>query len=383
MKNHTILLDGNQAISYGAKLARPQVVPIYPITPQTSIAEKITEFHFNGEINIELITVESEHSAMSAAVSAALTGVRVFTATSSQGLLLMHEMLHYAAGARAPIVMANVNRTISSPWGFWPDQTDSLSQRDTGWIQYYSESAQESLDTVLQAYRVAEQVMLPVMVVHEAFYVSHSLEPVSIPSQELVDAYLAPYSPEIYLDPAIGSSWGNVVDQEMYCRHRYDMDQAMVKAITVAQSADQEWQELTGRNWGIVESYRLEGAQVALVTFGSISGTAREAVDQMRESGLAIGLLKIRLFRPLPVEAIKQHLSGIPQVIVLERNYSPGTGGILHQELKAALYGINNLQAVYGALTGVGGLNVSVGTIIGVVRDILQTRPQADHIWVR
>src|SRR5660397_122762 len=167
--------------------ARPQVVPIYPITPQTPIAEKISDLQLSGEFNVDLMTVESEHSAMSACITASLTGARVFTATASQGLLLMHEMLHFAAGARTPIVMVNVNRTVASPWGFWPDQTDSLSQRDTGWIQYYVESAQEALDSVLQAFRVAEQVLVPTMVNLDAFYVSHALEPVLIPTQDLVD----------------------------------------------------------------------------------------------------------------------------------------------------------------------------------------------------
>src|SRR5680860_1608718 len=178
-----LLLSGNHAVSYGAMRARPEVVPIYPITPQTPIAEKISDLQLSGEFNVDLMTVESEHSAMSACITASLTGARVFTATASQGLLLMHEMLHFAAGARTPIVMVNVNRTVASPWGFWPDQTDSLSQRDTGWVQYYTENGQESLDTVIQAFKVAEQVGLPTMVVHEAFYISHSMEPVVVPGQ--------------------------------------------------------------------------------------------------------------------------------------------------------------------------------------------------------
>src|SRR3990170_9064970 len=179
-----MLLTGNYAVAWGARLARPKVVPVYPITPQTPVLELLTEFQAAGEFDAEIITPESEHSVMAACIPASLAGVRVFTATASQGLLLMHELLHYASGARAPIVMANVNRTVASPWAFWPDQTHSLSQRDTGWIQYYVETAQEALDTVIQAFRVAEAVGLPAMVNLDAFYVSHALEPVLVPSQE-------------------------------------------------------------------------------------------------------------------------------------------------------------------------------------------------------
>src|SRR5512146_2725167 len=219
-----MLLTGNHAVAWAARLARPKVVPVYPITPQTPILEKLTEFQAAGEFDAEIITPESEHSVMAACIPASLAGVRVFTATASQGLLLMHELLHYAAGARAPIVMANVNRTVASPWAFWPDQTDSLAQRDTGWIQFYTESAQESLDTVLHGFRIAEQVMLPVMVNHDAFYVSHSLEPVSVPPQSLVDDFLPPYAPTHRLTTDHVESWGNVVTQDMFYRHRQDME---------------------------------------------------------------------------------------------------------------------------------------------------------------
>jgi pyruvate/2-oxoacid:ferredoxin oxidoreductase alpha subunit len=214
-------------VAWAARLARPKVVPVYPITPQTPVLEQLTAFQAEGQFDAEIITPESEHSVMSACIPASLAGVRVFTATASQGLLLMHELLHYASGARAPIVMANVNRTVASPWAFWPDQTDSLAQRDTGWIQFYVETAQEALDSVIQAYRVAEQVLLPAMVNLDAFYVSHSLEPVSVPAQALVDAYLPPFAPPQRLDTAHPSSWGNVVTQDMFYRHRQDIEAAM------------------------------------------------------------------------------------------------------------------------------------------------------------
>jgi pyruvate/2-oxoacid:ferredoxin oxidoreductase alpha subunit len=379
-----MLLTGNHAVSYGVMLARPKVIPVYPITPQTPILEKLSELQVLGELDADIMTPESEHSAMAACITASLSGVRVFTASASQGLMLMHEMLHYASGARAPIVMANVNRTIGSPWGFWPDQTDSLAQRDTGWIQYYTESSQESLDTVIQAFKTAEQVSLPAMVIHEAFYVSHSLEPVEIPSQALVDQYLPPFQPEHMLDPSRGESWGNVVNQDMYYRHRQGLGEAMDKVPEASILADREWQTLTGRGYGIIEEYRCEGAELVIVTMGSMAGTARETVDNMRKSGLSIGLVKVKLFRPFPVETLRLALVGIPKAIVLDRNFSPGVGGILHQELKAALYGMAAAPEIYGYLAGVGGLNVSPAKIEEFVCMALkEEKPSINSIWVR
>jgi pyruvate/2-oxoacid:ferredoxin oxidoreductase alpha subunit len=378
-----MLLTGNHAVAWAARLARPKVVPLYPITPQTPILEKITEFQADGEFDAEVITPESEHSVMAACIPASLAGVRVFTATASQGLLLMHELLHYASGARAPIVMVNVNWTVASPWAFWPDQTDSLSQRDTGWIQYYSESPQESLDTVIQAFRVAEQVLLPVMVNHDAFYVSHALEPVRVPAQETVDAFLPPYAPEHRLDTAKVESWGNVVTQDMFYRHRQALGAAMDEVAAAALDADREWRELTGRGYGVIERYRCEGAHTVIVTMGSMCGTARDAVDVMRAAGRAVGLLKVRLFRPLPTQALRAALAGVPEVLVLDRNHSPGHGGVLHQELRAALYGMPGAPRIHGYLAGVGGVNVSPDKIAEFVRMAGASEARADSVWVR
>lgn len=379
---HTrLLLSGNHAVSYAVKLARPNVMPVYPITPQTPILEKITEFHAGGEMTGEIMTMESEHSVMAAAITASLTGVRVFTATASQGLLLMHEMLHYAAGARAPIVMANVNRTLGSPWGFWPDQTDSLAQRDVGWIQYYCENGQESHDTTLQAFRVAEQVLLPVMVVHEAFYVSHAMEAVDIVSQQQVDAYLPPFNPPHRLDPQIGESWGNTVSQTMFQNHRRDMGEAMERVLEVGKQADRELQELVGRGYGILEQYRCEGAEFIIATMGSMTGTVRDVVDELRAAGVSIGLLKIRLFRPFPVADLREALAGVPKVMVLDRNFAPGTGGVLFQELKAALYGLAGAPEIHGYLAGVGGTNVSPSAIKEMVQCAMGEKPSVNSVW--
>jgi pyruvate/2-oxoacid:ferredoxin oxidoreductase alpha subunit len=378
-----VLLTGNHAVAWAARLARPKVAPVYPITPQTPVLELLTEFQARGEFDAEIITVESEHSVMSACIPASLAGVRVFTATASQGLLLMHELLHYAAGARAPIVMANVNRTVASPWAFWPDQTDSLAQRDTGWIQFYVESAQEALDTVLQAYRVAEQVLLPAMVNLDAFYVSHAMEPVSIPAQALVDAYLPSFDPPHRLDPARPESWGNVVSQDMFYRHRQAAEHSMARVPQLAADADRDWAERTGRSWGVVERYRCDDAGAVVVTMGSMCGSARVAVDGLRAQGVAAGLVKLRLFRPLPVAALRAALAGIRDVIVLDRNHSPGLGGVLHQELRAALYGMPGAPRIHGLLAGVGGVNVAPQRIAAFVRDAAQAEPCAESLWVR
>jgi Pyruvate:ferredoxin oxidoreductase and related 2-oxoacid:ferredoxin oxidoreductases, alpha subunit len=378
-----MLLTGNYAVAYAAMLCRPKVVPIYPITPQTPIAEKISDLQLSGEFDVDLMTVESEHSAMSACITASLTGVRVFTATASQGLLLMHEMLHFAAGARTPIVMVEVNRTVGAPWGFWPDQTDSLSQRDTGWIQYYAENGQEALDTVIQAFKVAEQHLLPVMVIYEAFYISHSLEATIVPSQEAVDRYLPPFAPTFMLDDEVGRSFGNPVNQDMYYRHRKDMDETLARVPAAAVQADADFKEIFGRGYGILERYRMDDADTAIVAFGSMCGTARVAVDELRAEGKKIGLVKVKLFRPFPIEAVREAVAGVPRLVVIERNYMPGVGGCLHQELKAALYGVPDPPLVHGYLAGVGGVNVPVRMIREMVEKACVDDPVAGSVWQR
>jgi len=382
-KSTHVLMSGNHAVAWGARLARPQVIPVYPITPQSPIMEKLGDFSAAGEIDAEILTPESEHSAMAAAIAASLAGTRVFTATASQGLLLMHELLHYAAGGRAPIVMFNVNRTVASPWAFWPDATDSLAQRDTGWIQLYSETPQESLDSTIQAFRFAEAVGLPAMVCHDAFYVSHAMEPVEVPDQALVDGYLPPYQPEHFVSPGRGESFGYVLDQKAFNQTRRDLDAAMGRALGAITEADDAWRELTGRGYGLVEGYRLEDADTAIVTLGSMAGTTRVAVDLMRDAGEKVGLLKVRLFRPFPVAAMRAALAGIGTAVVLDRNYSPGVGGMLFQELKSALFGLNgSAPQVHGLLTGVGGINVTPEKIRDCVAGVAGTEPQSQSLWV-
>lgn len=376
------LLNGNHAVAWGVRLVCPDVAPLYPITPQTPILEKLIEFQSNNAFDTELLTPESEHSAMAAAIAASAAGARVFTATSSQGLLLMHELLHFASGARTPIVMFNVNRTPASPWGFWPDQIDSLSQRDTGWVQLYSECPQDSLDSVIQAFRISEAVNLPVMVNHDAFYVSHSLEPVCLPSPEAVSGYLPCVQREIRLGDASGQSLGAPIDQTSWNQTRRELDAAMNEVEPTLETAGQDWAALTGRTSGPLEFYRSDGAELVFVTMGSMSGTARAAVDRLRADGFAAGLVKIRLFRPLPMQALRKALADRPCALVLDRNYSPGTGGVLHQELKAALFGMANSPQLHGLLTGVGGVNVSVDTLCSLAHKYRNAEQSTQPIWV-
>lgn len=377
-----MLLTGNHAVAYAALLARPQVIPVYPITPQTPILEKLLELADRGELAGELITVESEHSAMAACIAASLAGARTFTATASQGIALMHEMLHYAAGARAPVVMVNVNRTLASPWGFWADQTDSLAQRDTGWIQLYCESAQEALDTVLQAYRVAESVLLPAMVVTEAMYISHTLEPVEVPGAELVARFLPPYEPALRLDPARPRSFGGTATPAQWRANRLAMQAAMGQALEAVDEAGRLWGELTGRPYAAVERYRVDDAELALVTAGGLAGTAREAVDRLRDQGVAAGLVKLRLFRPFPAAGLADLLWPVRKVVVIDRNCSIGSGGIFAQEVRAALHAHQRSGAyVFSYIAGLGGVNVSPERVVQIARDALgRVRPPQEPI---
>ncbi len=376
------LLSGNHAVAWGVRLAQPDVAPLYPITPQTPILEKLIEFQSQNLFGAELLMPESEHSAMAGAIAASALGARVFTATSSQGLLLMHELLHYAAGARVPIVMFNVNRTPAAPWGFWPDQIDSLSQRDTGWVQFYSENPQDSLDTVIQAFHIAEAAELPVMVNHDAFYVSHSVEPVELPSADLVKSYLPRGTRTVQLDTSSNRTLSAPTDQATWCKSRRDLDAAMKQVPGLSENAGRQWGKLTGRTTAPVEIYQCEDAEVAFVTMGSMAGTAREAVDFLRKTGIRAGLVKLRLFCPLPGSALRKSIAGIACALVLDRNYSPGTGGVLHQELKSIFYGAGDAPNLHGLLTGVGGTNVPMETLVALARKYRYVKPSPDPVWV-
>ncbi len=376
------VIMGNHAVSYGAMLARAQVIAAYPITPQTQIVEMLSELCAEGLLDAKFIKVESEHSAMAACIGASSAGARAFTATSGHGLALMHEMLHWAAGARLPIVMANVNRAMGPGWSIWTEQTDSLAQRDTGWLQFYCESNQEVLDSVLQAFKIAEQVLLPTMLVLDAFVLSHTQEPVDIPDQELVDSYLPPYHAQYKLDTRDPHAFGALVMPSHYMELRYKMQKAMEGAVEVARQADEEFREVFGRGYGLVEKYRLEGAEVVLVTSATITSTARVVVDELREEGHRIGLLKVRMFRPFPAEDVRAALAGASKVAVIDRNISFGHGGIFAEEMKSALYNGSHRPPVFGFIIGLGGRDVTPASIQGIADYTFEhDAPEAEIIW--
>ena len=277
------VMIGNHAASHGARLSRVEVIAAYPITPQTHIVEELSELCANGDLDAQFIKVESEHSAMAACIGASAAGARAFTATSSQGLALMHEVLHWASGARLPIVMAEVNRALAPGWSIWTEQTDSLAQRETGWLQFYCENNQEVLDTIIIAYRVAEQVQLPVMVVLDAFILSHTYEIVDIPEQSLVDSYLPPYQPQFKLDPDDPHAFGGLVTPDNYMEMRFKIHEAMQEAKSVAAKADEEFKEIFGRSYGVLEPYRLDDADYALISAGATTSMLRVLVDNYRE----------------------------------------------------------------------------------------------------
>jgi len=377
------VVTGNYAVSWGAKLGRAQVIAAYPITPQTSIIEKLASFCADGEMDARFIKVESEHSAMAACIGASAAGARAFTATSGQGLLLMHELIHWAAGARLPVVMGVVNRAVAPGWSIWTDQNDTLSQRDTGWLQFYCENNQEVLDTTIQAFKIAEKVFLPVMIVLDAFVLSHTSEAVDIPDQAEVDAFLPPYRPQLKLDLDDPRAFGALIFPSEYMEMRYKMQKAIEQAVIVAEEVDHEWGERFGRSWGLVEPYRLDDAEIALLTSGTVTGTSRVVVDELRDEGLKIGLLKMRMFRPFPHEKVRQALAGVKKVAVIDRNISFGYSGIFAQEVRAALHGANRQPSVFDFVAGLGGRDIVPETIREIVDYTVTHDAQAEEFtWI-
>ena len=377
-----LIITGNHAVAYGAKISRAEVIAAYPITPQTEIVEKLSEMVAKEELNAKYIKVESEHSAMAACIGASAVGARSFTATSSQGLALMHEMLHWAANARLPVVMANVNRAMGPPWNIWTDQTDSLAQRDTGWLQFYCENNQEVLDTIVQAYKVCEKVLLPGMVILDAFILSHTSEPVEILPQELVDKYLPKFNPKYKLDVNDPRTFGGLTSPDWYYELRYKIQRAMDKAKEVIIDADGEFKKKFGRSYGLVEEYKAGDADLLLVVSGSMASTAKDAVDIMRDKGKKVGLCRIRVFRPFPKEEVRKAAGRAKKIGVIDRNISFGNEGIFFQEVKSALCNSPGNVPVSGFIAGLGGRDVTVEDIIAITKDLASAKTARDIIWV-
>jgi 2-oxoisovalerate ferredoxin oxidoreductase alpha subunit len=355
---------GNYIAAKAAVMCKPDVVAAYPITPQTTLVEGIANYQGKGEFKGEYICVESEHSAMAACIGASATGVRTFTGTSSHGLLLMHEMLHWAALARLPVVMCNINRVVGPGWNIWTDENDSISQRDTGWIQFYCSSNQEIFDTIIQAFKIGEhqKVSLPVMISYNAFILSHTSMPVYVPDQKEIDAFLPKRKPLWYLDPNNPITFGNIILPAEYEKVRFDMQKSQYYCKKLIPEISKEWKEKFGRFHGdLLEYYKCENVEYILLSMGAIGAESKVAIDNLRKQGLKIGLARVRTFRPFPQEEILK-LSKNADLIIIDRNISPGMEGAVFSEIKASLYGKSDAK-VYGYIAGLGGKDVTFGDI--------------------
>jgi len=377
------VITGNQAVAYGVILSRVDVISAYPITPQTTIVEELSELIASGRLKTKFLKVESEHSAMAALIGASTGGVRTFTATSSHGLAYMHEMLHWASGARLPIVLVNVNRALGAPWNIWGDQSDSVSQRDTGWIQLYCENNQEVLDTILQAYLIAETVRLPVMVVLDAFVLSHTAEAVEIPSIEEVDSILPPFCPDYPIDTQEPRSYSVITTPDYFLEFRYKVQKAMEQVPEVAKKVDDEFKTRFGRGYGAIERYGKEGAEVLLMTSGTVTSTSRTVIRKLMEKGLSVAGIKIKRFRPFPSEEICETIQGAKKIAVIDRNLSAGVGGVFAQELRASLYPREERPQVFGFVSGLGGRDITPELIEEAIQYTLDhDRPEEEILWL-
>jgi len=377
------ILDGNHAAAHGAKLSRVQVIAAYPITPQSPVTETLSEFVEGGDLNAEYIAVESEHSALAVCTSASIVGARTFTATSSHGLAYMHEMLHWTAGTRLPVVLACVNRAIGAPWNVLNDQQDSISQRDTGWIQIYARNNQEILDSVIQAYKIAEAVYVPVMVCYDGYVLSHTEMPVDVPIQEDVDRFLPPYKPHTILDPANPKNYNLVtlanprVNAEgMLCHGymelRYLLQEALQNSRETIGKVGQEFGELFGRSYAnMFWEDRLGDAEIVIVAMGSLALEAIVAANMLREEGHKAGVLGLRVFRPFPKVDLVKALSKSRLIVVFDKNISYGSEGATCSEIKSALYGSSINAVIRNFVVGLGGRDVKAREMADAVKKAL------------
>lgn len=389
------IITANEATAIAVSRCRVQVVAAYPITPQTPVTEALAAMVEQGELKAEYLTVESEHSAMASAVGASQMGARVFTATSANGLLYMHEMLHWAAGSRLPVVMACVNRGVGAPWTILNDQQDSVAQRDTGWIQLYCRNSQEVVDTIIQAYRIAEQVMIPVMVCYDGFVLSHISTPVEVPSQEEVDRFLPPLngglqmSDESFMNvnPLILSEPRQDAEGDLmpgYMDLRYRLQEDLVASLETISQADGEFEQVFGRGWGgAVWEYRMDDAEHALLSMGSLASESTLAADLMRQQGLRTGVVGVRAYRPFPAKSLSRSLERVETVSVFEKDISYGYGGALAMDLKSALFDANLRPRFSSFVAGLGGRDVRPEKIARSASDAILNEPTYAWLDVR
>jgi len=383
------VVEGSEAVARAVCACRPHVISAFPISPQTHIVEALARMVADGELNCEYVRVESEFSAASVVSGAAAAGSRSYTASCSQGLLLMTEVLYASAGMRLPFVITGVNRSISAPINIQVDHQDTMSLRDAGLIQFYVESSQEAYDMHLAAFKIAEdpKIMLPVMVCMDGWVLTHSYERVAFVDQAAVDKFLPPFKPEHYLDAADPKTWGSYAEADVMMEFKYAIHQAMVAQKPRIKEILAEVSELTGRdNSGLIEAYRTDDADVILVGVGSVTGTVKDAVDDLRGAGKKVGLVKIRCYRPFPHEEILQAVKGARVVAVMDANMSMGSEGAIGLDLKAKLCGRANAPMVVDFIAGLGGREINAQTIAGLVEraeEIARTgQPLPESEWV-
>lgn len=369
-----ILDTGNAACALAVKAAKVDMVAAYPITPQTSVAEKLAGYIAEGVLDAKYLPVESEHSVMSAVAAAAAAGARVFTATSSQGLLYMHEILHYAAGGRLSLVMANVNRAVCAPWCLYVDHQDAISQRDTGWIQLFAAGVQEIFDSIILAYKVTEEINIPVIVNYDGFLLSHSMMPFEVVDQEIIDEFLPPFEPSWRLHPQWGGTFGSVTPPENYVPYRNSLAFDMMKACEIIEKNAREYKKLTG-HWhgGLFETYRPEEAEFFLLSMGSMAAEMELAVDRLRKEGIPAAGLRLRVFRPFPGAELSRLLPNGAKLLVFDRNWAFGTGGgVLCSEAKAALFDRKDNIKVTGQVMGLGGEDLPADYLVQKAREMME-----------
>jgi pyruvate ferredoxin oxidoreductase alpha subunit len=360
------IATGNKAVAEAVKQVQPTVVAAYPITPQTEIVEQIAEFVSTGELKSRYIPVESEHSAMAACIGASITGIRTFTATSSHGLLYMHEMTNWAAGARLPIVMANVNRSIGPGWNIWAEHTDAMQERDTGWLQVYVSTVQEAYDATLMAFRIAEHndVLLPVMVNLDGFSLSHIMQPLD--TVELGDFIPLMHLPHA-IDPKHPAGYGGLTGPDQHFKFRWDIERSMRDSVKVIEATEKDFAHRFGRKYGFTEDYQCDDADVVVVSMGTLGKEAEVAIDMLRKEGIRAGSMRLRWLRPFP----KLDLKG-KEVVVIDRDYSFGFGGILAKSIQA-----QQKSDVYSVIAGLGGQEVTYEDIA----DFIRTRRMGEEFW--
>ena len=351
------VLEGSRAVAETVKLVEPAVIAAYPITPQTHIVEELAKMKANGEIKSEYLEVESEFSALSACIGATATGFRSFTATSSQGLALMHEVLFAGAGMRLPVVMIVANRALSAPINIWNDQQDSISERDSGWIQIYVETVQEAVDSLLQAYKIAEETLVPVMVCMDGFYLTHVVEPVDVPEQKAVDRFLPKYSPKVaYLDPKKPMTQGGFAYPLPYMKSRKQLSDSILSSMKNVKKVHDDFSKQFKRKYGngFVEEYK-NNRNICIVAMGSVCGTIKEIVDEKKD----VGLVRVRCFRPFPKDEMEKVLKNKKTVIVIDRDISMGNYGALFIEIRDSLYQLKRKPKIVNFIAGLGGVDIS------------------------